>query len=404
MEGILGAVYEKEWMESYLKIPLNDLPEDDYEERMLFYNNIPGILTFDKGMEEGRVFYRYQVTGKKSLTALFQSLPIRERHLKKILSCLVDTIEKAEEHLLSDENFVLCPEYVYVNINDYSTDFVYLPGYGRPLKESAEGLLEYLLNRVDYDDKAAVELIYDCYVIVLKEDSGLAQLKERIQADREAGDLTKESVAQQGGTEIDSKKINVSCQEKKDYEMTWENIDDEDEEDADEPQSLSFTEWLKKVFSRKLTQGCPAVAETKERFGITTEKQNDAPRSFMAKSPYPGEFCETTETVFLAKKKIGATPYLLSISDGSVVRLDKSPFIVGSIQGQNGYTLSKEGVSRLHARLYSDSSGNWHVADLNSRNGTYVNEQEVLPGKDNSVYNNDKLRFAGEEFIFKDGK
>ena len=31
-----------------------------------------------------------------------------------------------------------------------------------------EGLFEYMLNRVDYEDKAAVELLYDCHTICMK--------------------------------------------------------------------------------------------------------------------------------------------------------------------------------------------------------------------------------------------
>ncbi len=372
--SVLGAVYEKEWMESYLRIPYEQDADGESDERMFFHNEIKGILGPEHIMRDGLEYCRYSITGRKALTAMFQSLPIREWHLKKILNCLVTAIENAKEYMLCEDNLLLTSEHVFVDINDYTAEFLYLPGYMHPLRESLESFLEYLLNRVDYDDKSAVELIYDCYILVLKEEGGLAALKERL-GENKAPEVKKEE------------QVKTFAEEKvSDLVKSWESLEEDD--DIGEEPDISFSEWFKGLFRRKnINYAKTVVAEETEEYEL---KPVQAPQ-------------EVQGTVFLAKKKVGATPYLFSIADGSVVRLDKTPFCIGSIREQTGYTLSAEGVSRLHARLYSDK-GEWHIADLNSTNGTFVNEQEVLPGRDCPLYNNDKIRFAGCEFLFKDGK
>lgn len=396
MAGILEAIYEKEWMNSYLKIPYEQTIDGLSDEQMIFYTAPKGLLGFNHVMNDGVEYCRYNITGRKALTAMFQSLPVKEWHLKRILESLLTAIDSARDCLLSENNIVLLPEQVFVNISDYSAEFVYLPDYDKPLEESMEGFLEYLLNRVDYDDKPAVELIYDCYMLVIKADGGLDKVKERLKEEKkQVSELhNKAEVPAEQALSNRSDSAEISLKQTKravdaGYEpIAWDCFDD-DEDEEDDGNDTGLFQWIKDLFRRKKSEEIPIVAEGSEEFGININEDL-----------FPQE---NEKTVFLACKTVGTSPYLLSIGDGSVIRIERSPFCVGSMKEQNGYALKEEGVSRLHARIYSDADG-WHVADLNSTNGTFVNEQEVLPGKDSDLYNNDKIRFAGAEFIFKNSK
>ncbi len=364
MDGLLDAVYEKEWMENYLRVRQERTEDSEYEEKMLSFNDIPGFLQFETAVTDGSDTYRYKVTGKKPLSAVFQALPIREWHLKKILNCLIETVEHGREYLICDNDLVLEPEDVFVNLNDYTVEIMCLPGFGKDFRESMEKLLEFMLNRVDYDDKKAVELIYDCYVLALKEENGLKALKDRILK----GEESEPDIVPEQKTAFAK-------------EVFW---DDDTEEDTEEEHS-GFMKWIKGLFSRHNTERVPAVAEERAVFSERPDIVDDEPE---------------TRTVFLSQRKVGFTPYLFSIATSEMIRLEHSPFSVGSMQEHLDHTMNGEGVSRLHARLYS-KDGSWFVSDLNSTNGTYVNERAVMPGKDMILYNNDKIRFAGEEYVFK---
>ena len=382
MDGLLDAVYEKEWMENYLRVRLERTEDSEYEEKMLSFNNIRGFLQFETAVTDGSDSYRYKVTGKKPLSAVFQALPIREWHLKKILNCLIETVERGREYLICDNDLVLEPEDVFVNLSDYSVEIMCLPGFGKDFRESMEKLLEFMLNRVDYDDKKAVELIYDCYVLALKEENGLNALKDRILKGEES---ETDTWAEQKKSTILPEPAHTEPEKKQRPAFAKEVFWDDDAEEDLEEETSGFLKWIKGLFTRHSTERVPAVAEERTVFSERPDIIDDEPE---------------TRTVFLSQRKVGSTPYLLSIATGEMIRLEHSPFSVGSMQEHLDRTLNGEGVSRLHARLYT-KDGNWFVSDLNSTNGTYVNERTVMPGKDMILYNNDKIRFAGEEYIYK---
>ena len=50
-------------------------------------------------------------------------------------------------------------------------------------------------------------------------------------------------------------------------------------------------------------------------------------------------------------------------------------------------------VSRVHASI-EQRAGNWYLKDMNSRNGTWVNEQELYGEEEQELINGDQIRFA----------
>jgi ABC-type multidrug transport system ATPase subunit/pSer/pThr/pTyr-binding forkhead associated (FHA) protein len=65
--------------------------------------------------------------------------------------------------------------------------------------------------------------------------------------------------------------------------------------------------------------------------------------------------------------------------------------------------LNNNVVSSQHAQLIFDANGNLHIIDLNSSNGTYINDRRIEPGVPYQVRSTDKLYFsgsAGVELVF----
>ncbi len=59
-----------------------------------------------------------------------------------------------------------------------------------------------------------------------------------------------------------------------------------------------------------------------------------------------------------------------------------------------------EKVSRFHARFFGDDAGQWSVADLNSRWGTFVNGMKIEPGAPSPLRDGDLIRIAPWTFNF----
>lgn len=64
-------------------------------------------------------------------------------------------------------------------------------------------------------------------------------------------------------------------------------------------------------------------------------------------------------------------------------------------------------ISRNHAEIYQDASGQWFVKDLGSRHGTYIRPaggekfQRIPANHPTSIKDGDELAFANARFIFK---
>jgi diguanylate cyclase (GGDEF)-like protein len=76
-----------------------------------------------------------------------------------------------------------------------------------------------------------------------------------------------------------------------------------------------------------------------------------------------------------------------------------SQYIVGR-DSEAGFVVSRSSVSRQHARLYLDDGGNWWVEDLNSTNGTFVNEARI---KSQQLADSDQVRFGDAIYKFLSG-
>ncbi len=84
---------------------------------------------------------------------------------------------------------------------------------------------------------------------------------------------------------------------------------------------------------------------------------------------------------------------------GRRIPLINSQYIVGR-DNEAGFVVSRSSVSRQHARLYVDDDGNWWVEDLNSTNGTFVNEARI---RAQQLTDSDQVRFGDAIYKFLSG-
>ena len=84
---------------------------------------------------------------------------------------------------------------------------------------------------------------------------------------------------------------------------------------------------------------------------------------------------------------------------GRRIPLVNSQYIVGR-DSDAGLVVSRSSVSRSHARLFVDDDGNWWVEDLNSTNGTFVNESRI---RAQQLNDSDQVRFGDAIYKFLAG-
>ena len=71
---------------------------------------------------------------------------------------------------------------------------------------------------------------------------------------------------------------------------------------------------------------------------------------------------------------------------------------VGKMADRTEIVLDDASVSRIHARFFSDGGPDLLLIDLNSRNGTMINDRKLAPNEAAKVESGDKIRFGRECF------
>ena len=83
---------------------------------------------------------------------------------------------------------------------------------------------------------------------------------------------------------------------------------------------------------------------------------------------------------------------------GLTIELDSLPRTVGTSPDFADVLIDDRSVSRMHARISEDGSGNPLLTDLNSTNGTWVNGIRLQPEESVPVGKGDVIRFGETEF------
>ncbi len=353
MKDGLNGKFIRDYLQTYMLLPFRAGIDDLYKIKMLENNETSALLKADLKVEGGEASCKYFVGGMKSMELVFRTLSIDLARLTAILKSFVKAFEEAAELLLDPDDIVLDPECVFINISDYRAGFVCLPGYKKSVSGQAETFFEYMLNRVDYDDKNAVALLYDCYILVMKEERGIAALKERIE--KEAPAPTR-----------------VLYTEKTVTEAVKENGP------AVVKAEPSIKSWFTGIFKKKKEREVGSVVKEPERF-FDEGSQN---------------------TVLLTVRKQECNPCLVGVNNDEKTVIDKLPFVIGSLSGHTDYMPAGGNVSRLHAEIRKTESG-VALVDLNSTNGTKVNGEYLVPGEEYGLFNNDRISIAENEFVFK---
>lgn len=377
--GNMQVEYKKEWMETYLWILPDNHTEESYEEKMIKCNPGGGRLEFSRQEKDGEEYFCYKVTGKKALNSIYAVLPIGEHQVRTILGQLFAALEEGKEYLLSEEDFLISPNYMFATFPQMDLEFCYVPGYGVPLREQLEGLFEYLLNRVDYEDKQAVNLLYDCYMFCMKEKGGLSEIKKLLKHE----EVKKPEQSLQRQERKPEKTIVMQAETVQNSKPV---LYQEPEEIMEKKTSGSYVSWLaERVFPRR-RKAVAMVAEEAE--------------AYCAEKPIKEPAADSDRTVLLAAVNKPEGPELICEQTGEVVPLTKFPFYIGSAKEYADFVPAGEGVSRIHCCI-SKRENNYYLSDLNSTNGTYWNGREVVPGKDILLSANDEIRVTSQEFYIK---
>lgn len=174
----MKAEYKRDLKDNYLILSaLEEKEEDDYSIYMVEKNKIPGLLPVHRSRMDGALLLSYEITGKQPLASLYEQKQLGCADILLILSELGEILETLQKYLLSPENLVFDPEYIFLEPDGKKLSLCYAPGVKNEV--SIRSFAEFILRRLDHKDAGAVAAGYRFYGKTLEENFSLqSSLKE----------------------------------------------------------------------------------------------------------------------------------------------------------------------------------------------------------------------------------
>lgn len=168
--------YLREMRQNYLMISVEGMQDQGYEARMMIGNTIEGLLKFRIKKTDNHSRFCYEITSKQPLSRMLETKSINAVQIRRLLLGIARTLTKMEDYLLTEEQILLDPDYIYVNPDEYQPFLCLIPGKKGNFPDEFSLFLQFLLGKVDHQDKEAVVLTYGLYRESLKENYGLDNL------------------------------------------------------------------------------------------------------------------------------------------------------------------------------------------------------------------------------------
>ena len=110
---------------------------------------------------------------------------------------------------------------------------------------------------------------------------------------------------------------------------------------------------------------------------------------------------EYGETVILSAGHLSGTASLVSREPGELapIYLERELTVIGKLEQASDAVISLPTVSRVHARIRKEEN-EYYLADLNSRNGTYVNGRMLEADEEYLLQDEDQVDFAQARYVF----
>lgn len=484
---------------------------DTYSKKMLEHQNIEGFLPFQSRSMDNNLLFYYDISSKQSLVTLFEKSRVTYQTVKIICAEILMTIERAYEYLLSENDFLLQVDYIYLEVSSYKPALCFIPGYNYDIRKQMIVFLEYLMNKVDYNDKEAVFIVYRLYAISKEEGYTFDDLMKALQSEdiqykvinkvgycinnnevieeidrsNQSSSINPKSIQNH---EIDKSKFIKKSLDNKEFNnknldnKELNNIDKKDriiptmlEKVEDEKEILYYplktylitiasilggivvfvlcllSGILYNTFGNRLDStkllSCILILLCIESYILKTLwNKNNKITKLVAKQEYidPRQLISADEDKRNLEKHSNQKGVLLqtiqpaleednptcllnsSVDQNSLsveytngeyqnlipilipqdqnqyqpIKLDVIPFFVGKLKKNVDYCLENEAISRYHAKIFKEEE-QYYITDLNSRNGTYINEQVLMPYQQKELQFGDEITFANIKYKFE---
>lgn len=373
---------------NYIRIMLD--PVEDwgrYQYCILSRGGIKYLLECSlRQIDENKYLY-YEISSSQNIKQIFTQKTISRQWMEEFLWTMRRLKQELERFLLEVNDVIWSPDHIFQDLEKNTFQFLYRPyqSKGEEKAEDFANLLEFFVDRIDYEDLGLVEFIYYAY---------------------------------------DQYKILGSCYlEKKIFEDFRNVLEIKDSEKEIKTAEKERETVKKNTVPENNAADLGIYVQENERRGIRSffgkyRKKAESDSYINELSAVMTEFAVCEEAAYAGSKRemldvveeYGKTIYIeekeefvrgLYSENGELIcKIEKFPFLVGKRKEDVDFAISDYAASRVHARFVEKEDG-IYIEDLNSTNGTFKNGLRMQPYESRRVESEDEIRLGKSVFIYR---
>lgn len=393
---IEDAVYERNLMGSYMKLSAEEA--EIFDEKMLLRKKIPGLLSMEKCYVDGRGQYWYDISGKQSLDTYCQIQSIGIGFVERMIESICSQIEILDRNLIHTDCLLLEADRIFITNQNQEIVFAAYPQKQETVSVKFQQLMEYLLTKIDHKDQEAVQMAYRLYEKTLDEGYDIMDVRNSVLESRRSSVPKQEELSTQADgwnetqtaeertrTSVPNAPVQRSCkQEPRVRERTADPS-----AAAGKLQELYgrmqkiWEDWrntLKQLLSKRKPE-LPEVVYPEEELAEEVKPPSHPTICLSDYRPHP-------EGLLLYE----------GYENFQDIRLPLTVSMIGKGEGVD-IEIEKDTVSHYHAQINCQEQ-EYYIEDLNSTNGTYVNEELLSYKEKRQLKSNDIIRFADVKYRF----
>ena len=346
-----------------------------YQLEMCKQNQIAGFLPMETVVADGKMQFWYDITGKQSIDMVLQNQLLKRELLEKVIMGIYHVSENMKPFLLEENSLLLQPQTIYMASGKEEILIGYCPTVIGDTKVNFRQLMEYFLPKMNHAEEEVCLIGYEIYQETVEDTFSIRKIVEimRHKDGIQTGKLKEKEVQEK---EVQDKKVQEKEKQKKE-EIVYE----------------------KPIYKKKIVDRHIMWNKIWKKL-LQKKKKKDLVQLVYEPEEIEKEIIENP-TVFLGaeEKQCRGTLMYQGAKGRENLVLCKSPYSIGSKNGRADSQIEGDGISRMHAQITNDGTS-YYIEDLNSINGTWLND-EILSYKEKiELHNNDRVRFAQEEYIF----
>lgn len=338
---------------NFERVLLNKQPEERrYQYCILSRGGIKGLLPASLRYLDGKAYLYYDITSKQNVAQLFGKRCITRDWMKDFIWNLGRIRQEMARFLLDEQNIIWYPEQVFQDLESNIFSFLYVPYHEE--ENGFRQLMEYLVERIDYEDELLVECVYKMYEQY--ERNGDVYLQEQIFED-----------VKMLNEERKEERIDEETETARQGAMFAENVpllESAEKQGAENSQSVK--KGIRSLWENKKRRDKQEIADYRQ-------KMEDVMGGYAVaeESSYEADY---GKTIYMEETKtMREVTHRLYTRDGRIViQLEKDVYTIGKKKNEVDLVLEDFAVSRIHARISKEEEGIF-LEDLNSTNGTYKN-------------------------------